>query len=138
MNLLVKKTIHLSETEITSIRELHLNVWPNADNDMRSILGVFEDNPEWILCFQEEKLIGMGTFGKTSDNLIFIYNVCVNEDYRRLGVARKMFEKLKSHLKSFKAYGMCRPDNEEANAMYQKIATRREEVGGMYTYYYEC
>jgi aminoglycoside 3-N-acetyltransferase I len=60
--------------------------------------------------------------------MLFVYELDVDEAYRRQGIATRLMQELFAHAGGVEAFVLTEPDNEAANATYAKVGGERSEV----------
>lgn len=61
-------------------------------------------------------------------SILFVYELEVDEAYRRRGVATELMTALRRESRSPEAFVLTEPDNEAANALYASLGGRRFET----------
>jgi aminoglycoside 3-N-acetyltransferase I len=61
-------------------------------------------------------------------SMLFVYELDVDEAYRRQGIATRLMQELFAHAGGVEAFVLTEPDNEAANATYAKAGGERSEV----------
>jgi ribosomal protein S18 acetylase RimI-like enzyme len=65
------------------------------------------------------------------ESMLLVYEIEVDERYRRRGIARDLFAELERHAHDRgigEAFVLTEPDNDAANALYRSVGGRREDV----------
>lgn len=61
-------------------------------------------------------------------SMLFVYELGVDEAYRRQGIATQLMQELFAHAGGAEAFVLTEPDNDAANATYARLGGERSEV----------
>ena len=61
-------------------------------------------------------------------SILFVYELDVDETYRRRGIATALLNALRSESRSHEAFVLAEPDNDAANALYASLGGTRVET----------
>lgn len=92
-----------------------------------------DERTVFIAAFDGERPIGFA-FGYLlprrhgEPSMLFVYELGVDEPYRRRGLATQLMRELFAHGGGAEAFVLTEPENDAANAVYAKLGGKRSEV----------
>ena len=103
-----------------------------ADDDPQTAL-LSDESTIFVAAFDGDRPIGFA-FGYDlprrhgAPSILFVYEVDVDEPYRRRGIATELMRALRRESRSAEAFVLTEPDNEAANGLYASLGGTRVET----------
>lgn len=115
------------------IVELHNYVFPDDVIETYEEICQWFDEPTWVLVSDKGRLVGMMVVGSSSRGT-FIYNLAVDQNYRRSKIGTRMIEHFKDRFSGPIRICVARTRT-EARAFYQAIGAHKESETPSCIYY---
>ena len=111
-----------------SIISMYKTIFPEVIGDLKDryqiiqkMNGIFGEQANWRGIKIENKIIAFCTFGFFNDHILFVYNIAVDQSYRKKGYASQIMQDLINEHNKKNIYLFVNKNNRPAILLYRKF-----------------